>query len=196
MLRFCFSHILLKNKKPGTDLVKTILSNFLSPYFCAASITSEYKNMFDIIHRIGIKAPADRVYRALTAIDGLAHWWTNEVEGSEETGGTIEFTFSAPDGTVKGKMVMEVQELTPHKMVSWFCVEGPPEWVGTTISFNLSEQDGQTIIIFGHRNWKEWVEFAGHCSMKWAVFLLSLRDYVETGKGKPSPDDLKIDNWN
>jgi hypothetical protein len=32
--------------------------------------------------------------------------------------------------------------------------------------------------------------------MKWATFLLSLRDYVETGKGKPSPHDLKIDNWN
>jgi hypothetical protein len=32
--------------------------------------------------------------------------------------------------------------------------------------------------------------------MKWAVFLLSLREYVETGKGKPSPYDVKIDNWN
>ena len=35
-----------------------------------------------------------------------------------------------------------------------------------------------------------------HCSMKWAAFLLSLRDWVETGAGQPSPDDLKIDNWN
>jgi len=32
--------------------------------------------------------------------------------------------------------------------------------------------------------------------MKWATFLLSLREYVETGTGKPSPHDLKIDNWN
>jgi hypothetical protein len=32
--------------------------------------------------------------------------------------------------------------------------------------------------------------------MKWAVFLLSLRDLVERGKGKPAPEDLKIDNWN
>jgi len=32
--------------------------------------------------------------------------------------------------------------------------------------------------------------------MKWATFLLSLKDLVETGKGKPAPDDLKIDNWN
>ena len=35
-----------------------------------------------------------------------------------------------------------------------------------------------------------------HCSMKWATFLLSLKELVETGRGKPSPEDLKIDNWN
>jgi hypothetical protein len=32
--------------------------------------------------------------------------------------------------------------------------------------------------------------------MKWAVFLLSLRALTETGKGSPSPQDTKIDNWN
>jgi len=25
---------------------------------------------------------------------------------------------------------------------------------------------------------------------------LSLKALVETGKGKPAPDDIKIDNWN
>jgi hypothetical protein len=80
--------------------------------------------------------------------------------------------------------------------VKWRCIEGPEEWIGTDITFELSQQDDQTIIIFGHRNWREAVEFTAHCSMKWAVFLLSLREYVETGKGKPSPHDLKIDNWN
>jgi hypothetical protein len=58
-------------------------------------------------------------------------------------------------------------------------------------------QDGDmTVLLFGHRNWREPIEFTAHCSMKWAVFLLSLRDFVETGKGRPSPNDLKIDNWN
>jgi hypothetical protein len=80
--------------------------------------------------------------------------------------------------------------------VRWRCVDGPEEWIGTDITFELSQQDDQTIIIFGHRNWREAVEFTAHCSMKWAVFLLSLREYVENGKGKPSPHDLKIDNWN
>ena len=152
--------------------------------------------MADIIHRIGIKAPVAQVYKALSTIEGLRHWWTEEVEGDEQIGGKIEFTFRPETGDIKGQMVMEVRELNPGKDVRWRCVDGPAEWIGTDITFDLSQQDDQVIVIFGHKNWREAVEFTAHCSMKWAVFLLSLREYVETGKGKPSPNDLKIDNWN
>jgi len=152
--------------------------------------------MINIIHRIGIRSTADRVYKAVSTIAGLANWWTEEVEGDDGIGGRIKFTFRTKTGEVKGQMVMEVKELNPEQSVTWQCVEGPDEWIGTRVTFDLSQQDGQTLIIFGHRDWREAVEFTAHCSMKWAVFLLSLRDYVETGKGKPSPDDVKIDNWN
>jgi len=152
--------------------------------------------MVDIIHRIGIKSSVAKVYKALSTIDGLAHWWTNDVEGDEKIGGKIEFTFRSKTGDEIGKMIMEVQKLNDQKEVQWRCTDGPAEWIGTDITFQLSQQDDQTIMIFGHRNWREQVEFTAHCSMKWAVFLLSLREYVETGKGKPSPNDLKIDNWN
>lgn len=60
----------------------------------------------------------------------------------------------------------------------------------------VSRDGDTTLILFGHRNWREPVEFMAHCSMKWAVFLLSLRQLVETGQGRPAPEDLKIDNWN
>jgi len=152
--------------------------------------------MVDIIHRIGIKSSTAQVYNALSTIRGLSNWWTEEVEGDEEKGGKIKFTFRSGTGDIMGEMVMEVQELNPQKDIRWRCIDGPAEWIGTDITFELSQQDDQTIIIFGHRNWREAVEFTAHCSMKWAVFLLSLREYVETGKGKPSPHDLKIDNWN
>ena len=151
--------------------------------------------MIDIIHRIGIKSSTSQVYKALSTIKGLSNWWTEEVEGDEKLRGKIVFTFRSETGEIKGQMIMEVQELNPGIVVRWHCIDGPEEWVGTDITFELSQQDDQTIIIFGHRNWREAVEFTAHCSMKWAVFLLSLREYVETGKGKPSPHDLKIDNW-
>ena len=152
--------------------------------------------MADILHRIGIKAPVALVYTALTTLEGLGHWWTEEVLGETQVGRKIEFRFSTKLGELLGGMVMEVQELGENKLVRWRCVEGPDEWVGTDITFQLSEQDNQTIVLFGHRNWCEAVEATYHCSMKWATFLLSLREYVETGTGKPSPHDLKIDNWN
>lgn len=152
--------------------------------------------MANIIHRIGVKSSPEKVYKALSTIGGVAHWWTEEAEGDENIGGKIQFTFRTDTGDIKGQMTMEVQQLEPQKNVRWRCVDGPPEWIGTDITFDLSVQNGQTIIIFGHRNWKEEIEFMAHCSMKWAVFLLSLRNYVETGKGEPSPYDLKIDDWN
>lgn len=152
--------------------------------------------MADIIHRIGIKSPAAEVYDAISTVKGLSGWWTEETTGDDSVGGKIGFCFRSETGDLKGEMVMEVKELAPGKAVKWVCVEGPEEWIGTNITFDLSLQDDQVIILFGHRNWRETIDFTAHCSMKWAVFLLSLRDYVETGKGKPSPHDLKIDNWN
>jgi uncharacterized protein YndB with AHSA1/START domain len=160
------------------------------------TLVLEVADMVDILHRIGIKSPVAQVYNALTSSEGLAHWWTEEVLGDCRVGGKIEFRFRTKSGELLGKMVMEVQELNAQKDVRWRCIEGPVEWIGTDITFQLSEQDNQTIVLFGHRNWREAVEATYHCSMKWATFLLSLREYVETGKGKPSPHDLKIDNWN
>jgi hypothetical protein len=88
-----------------------------------------------------------------------------------------------------------MDELVPSKLVRWRVKEGPPEWVGTDIDFTLSQSDDCTIVLFGHRNRREWAEFMSPCSTKWATFLLSLRDYVETGKGSPSPGDLQISDW-
>lgn len=152
--------------------------------------------MVNIIHRIGIKAPLQKVYQALSAIEGLSGWWTDDTSGISELGGTIIFRFHSLEGKELGSMNMEVKQLEPGKSVCWKCTAGPEEWIDTEITFDLHQEEEYTIVLFGHRNWREEVEFKAHCSMKWAVFLLSLKELVETGKGKPSPHDVKIDNWN
>ena len=158
--------------------------------------------MTDIIHRIGIKASLAAVYRALGTVNGVAGWWTKETTGESRIGGiiTVRFLDHGSDGrgpvTEKGRMDLEVSRLEPGKEVRWKVNAGPEEWIGTDVTFSLAEADGQTVVAFGHRNWREPVEFMAHCSMKWATFLLSLREFVETGTGRPAPDDLKIDNWN
>ena len=78
----------------------------------------------------------------------------------------------------------------------WEVVDGPAEWIGTTISFELRQDGDYAIVLFKHQGWKEPVEFMHHCSTKWAIFLMSLESTWETGKGAPSPEDTKIDNWN
>jgi len=152
--------------------------------------------MFDIVHRLGIRAGADTVYRALTTLDGLSNWWTRTTHGDPVVGGSITFSFRDHAGEEMGRFVMDVLALRANEEVVWRVREGAPEWIGTRISFSLSEQDGMTVLLFAHRGWREEVEFSAHCSMKWSVFLWSLRDFVEHGTGRPAPDDIKIDNWN
>jgi uncharacterized protein YndB with AHSA1/START domain len=149
----------------------------------------------DIVHRIGIKAPASQVYAALTTLDGLAGWWTRDTSGRPEPGGRIAFRFRTAAGDEIGGFGIDVVELTPDRQVRWRVMDGPPEWVGTDIEFELGEEDGCTIVRFGHRDWRGAGEFMAHCSTKWATFLLSLRELVETGRGQPAPNDLKISNW-
>ncbi len=151
--------------------------------------------MADILHRVGIKASADAVYQALATRDGLAGWWTDDTRGESRVGGVLSFHFSA-GGVEIGSFQMKVLELDPAKRVLWQVVAGPEEWIDTRIGFELKQEDDYCIVLFKHQDWKEPVEFMHHCSTKWAVFLMSLKSLVETGKGAPSPDDIKIDNWN
>ncbi len=152
--------------------------------------------MVNIIHKVGIKAPLSKVYAALSSVEGVAGWWTRETSGSEKLGGTMNVLFRDPNGEEKGRMGFELLKLTPNEEVVWRFTSGPEEWIGTEATFQLDRRGDQTVVLFGHRNWREAKEFMAHCSMKWATFLLSLKQLAETGEGRPAPVDLKIDDWN
>ena len=152
--------------------------------------------MVDILHKVGIKASSEEVYKALATREGLAGWWTTNTRGEGNVaGGVIDFRFSARGAEIGG-VEMKVLELAPGKQVLWQVISGPGEWMGTRIAFELKQEDEYCIVLFKHQGWKEPVEFMHHCSTKWAIFLMSLKSLVETGKGAPNPDDFKIDNWN
>ena len=147
--------------------------------------------MADILHRVGVKtsAPA-KVYQALTTVEGLAGWWTQDTKGTSDIGGVLAFRFPPVGG-----FDMEVLELQPLQRVVWRVVDGPAEWIGTTINWDLRHDGDYTIVLFKHQGWKEPVEFMHHCSTKWATFLLSLKSLVETGEGAPAPRDAQISDW-
>ncbi|HEX5669143.1 MAG TPA: SRPBCC domain-containing protein [Chitinophagaceae bacterium] len=152
--------------------------------------------MENIFHRVGIKAPLQKCYEGLSTIEGIAGWWTAHASGISEVGKKILVQFFTREGKELGSMDMEVKTLEAGKKVQWTFSSGPDEWIGTDVTFELHEEGDYTIVLFRHSKWREEVEFMAHCSMKWAMFLLSLKDFIETGKGRPSPDDIKIDNWN
>jgi uncharacterized protein YndB with AHSA1/START domain len=146
--------------------------------------------MVDILHKAGIKSssPSD-VYKALTTLEGLSAWWTGDTQGEGNAGGVLLFRFGS------GGFDMRVLELDPDRRVLWRVVDGPQEWIGTTIEWELRQEGDWTIILFKHGGWKEPVEFMHHCSTKWGVFLLSLKSLLETGKGTPWPNEIKLDSW-
>ena len=146
--------------------------------------------MPDILHKVGIKSTSlGAVYDALATIEGLSSWWTTDTRGESKVGGELQFRFG------DGGFDMKVLELEPGKRVLWQVVDGPEEWLGTKISFDLNQNGDWTVILFKHLGWKAPVEFMHHCSTKWAVFLLSLKSLRETGKGAPWPNEIKLDSW-
>ncbi|WP_181704915.1 SRPBCC family protein [Chthonobacter rhizosphaerae] len=148
--------------------------------------------MSDILHRVGIKASSPTAtYQALSTIDGLRGWWTTDTHGESRPGGVIRFRFGPPGG-----FDMKVLDLDQDARVLWEVVDGPGEWIGTRVRFDLRQDGEHTIVLFRHQGWAEPVEFMHHCSTKWGVFLMSLKSLVEGGAGSPHPHDVKIDNWN
>jgi uncharacterized protein YndB with AHSA1/START domain len=144
----------------------------------------------DILHRIGVEhASPEQVYDALTTLDGLAGWWTEKTTGTTDVGGVIEFHFGP------GDIDMEVAQLDPGRSIRWKVVAGPDEWIGTHVQWDLRREGDYTIVLFKHEGWREPVEFMHHCSTKWATFLVSLKQLVETGTGAPDPRDLRISDW-
>lgn len=150
--------------------------------------------MVDIRHKVGISASKEDVYKALTSEQGLSNWWTHDTKADQHQGGKIEFSFSKRLDK-EYDVLVEITELNPGKKVHWKILEGPEEWRGTEITFDIDPQENETLVHFSHKNWGGYTDFMSQCNTKWAVFLLSLKDLVETGKGHPFPEDIRIGHY-
>ena len=145
--------------------------------------------MTEINHRVGITGPAHSIYAALTTDVGLSSWWTHDTRGAGAVGSIIQFRFNG------GGPDFEVVELLADQRVRWrYAGHEPDAWEGTEVLFELQPEGDQVFVRFSHANWPRVTDFLAHCSTKWAVFLLSLKDAIETGQGKPFPGDIHIDH--
>src|SRR5260370_34793321 len=95
--------------------------------------------MADILHRVGVKGPApDKVYDALTTLDGLSGWGIEKTSGSPGLGGVIENPIG-PD--------LKVTALDPARLGRWEATGGPAAWVGTRTRRDLRQHDDRTVVL-------------------------------------------------
>lgn len=145
--------------------------------------------MATIYHQIGIKAPVEKIYNALTSLEGVSSWWA-PASGACDAGSELVFHFG------EHKVTMQVIASVSNLRVVWENIDDEGEWKDTLFTFDLQQDDEQVLVNFTHADWEEVTELFTHCSTKWAVFLLSLKEYVETGTGKPFPNDIAINHTN
>jgi uncharacterized protein YndB with AHSA1/START domain len=143
--------------------------------------------MANICHTFSTNAPREKVMAALTTLEGLQGWWTETTSGDPAKGGEIYFRFGE-----HGRIDVTVEE-NKDGFVLWRVIDAADDWIGTHLEFKIVDDKGQNRMMFRHTGWGEEAPFFHHCSTKWATFLLSMRDMVEGGTGRPYPNDLKIE---
>jgi|ERR1051326_3722368 uncharacterized protein YndB with AHSA1/START domain len=135
--------------------------------------------MADIKHLFHIAAPREKVYEAISTVNGLSNWWTTQTSGESKPNGILEFRFGA-----QWFNKMKVLTLRENEFVEWECIEGASDWLGTKICFSLDEDAGKTRVRFEHAGWKEAGDFFGQCSFAWGRYMESLRQLCQTGTGE------------
>lgn len=148
--------------------------------------------MPNILHRLTIDAPVDRVHELLATKEGIESWWTGRpVLGEASVGGRISVYFS---DSASSAASFEVAERTAEQIV-WRCVEGPRDWIDTRVSYELgSREDGGTTLLFRHEHWPRESEFMNGCSTNWASYLMSLKSGAE-GRGFNAYPGGEISRW-
>ena len=148
--------------------------------------------MPDILHRISIDAPSQRVHDLIASTDGIAHWWTGRPLTGEHANGSSFGVYFGDAG--QPAAVMQVLTDTPDDVV-WRVADGPDTWIETRITFTL-RADGQsgTTLLFTHAGWQQASEFMSGCSTNWGAYLTSLKTGAE-GHAFAAYPDGEISRW-
>ena len=138
--------------------------------------------MATILLRVPLVAEPKVVYDALATSKGVNGWWSNHTDGPEGVGSTMKVGF--PDAPIT--FDFSVSEESPPERVAWRCLAGPPEWVGTTISFDIEEDEhGNTSVLFAHDGWETTEGSFPFIAYSWAQILPRLKQLTDQGKADP-----------
>jgi uncharacterized protein YndB with AHSA1/START domain len=134
----------------------------------------------DIVQSVDIDSTPQRLYEAITTQEGLAAWWTPQVKARPRVGAINEFTFGRLT-----TLSFRVERLKRGRFADWAAVQVPPEWEGTCITFDITQNEGSVTLRFSHTGLPPTYTEFGTFSYLWAQYLRSLKLYLETGQGEP-----------
>ncbi|MDA8359156.1 MAG: SRPBCC domain-containing protein [Actinomycetota bacterium] len=136
---------------------------------------------------IAVAEPPERVFEAIRDVRA---WWSGSIEGGTSEVGD-EFSYEVP-GIHWCKI--RVTEVDAPRKVSWLVldswltfIEDKGEWNGTTVTFEVFEQDRSTHVRFTHVGLTPRLECYELCSNAWSSYIgESLRALITSGAGQPN----------
>jgi uncharacterized protein YndB with AHSA1/START domain len=151
----------------------------------AADRTETTKTSEDFESTQAFGAPPEKVLAALRTPEGITDWW-GPMTGSADVGGTFEVSFE----NHRQVIVLGVEPAEEGRVV-WTVKETPltPEWVGTTIVFDVAASGDGATLHFRHHGLTPQLECFDMCHAGWTHYLRSLVSYVDTGEGQPSRNE-------
>ncbi len=128
------------------------------------------------------------MFRAISTPEGLREWWATSADGEVVEGGTLNLVFDRLT-TLK----FRYDQIVPPTKLVISCFDSFKSWDKTQLVFEIEEREGQVFLTHTHQNIPDGdMESLSYFSTKWTVYLLSLKQYLETGKGTPYPNEPKL----
>ena len=143
--------------------------------------------MARVRHRVGIVGAINTIYRSMHEPGGLNGWWTTTTDGTPKVGHVLDLHFS--DVVT---LSFRIDALEENALVRLHCVSGPRPWQDCSLEFSFKQDADQVWVELVHENEAASEDDFLYFNTKWTCYLLSLRDLIENGKGRPYPNDVKI----
>lgn len=141
--------------------------------------------MADILHDFPIKAPLERVFRAVSTAEGLATWWTQRSAGSPQHGAEYELGFG-PGYEWRARVTRYV----PNSEIEFEMLQADADWASTRVGIRLEPRESGTWVHFSHSGWPTANEHYRVSCNCWALYLRVLRRSLERGESVPYEDRL------
>lgn len=141
--------------------------------------------MAKVHHRIGVAAAPEELFDCLVDPEKLTGWWASTAEKHE----TLRLGFAGLT-----TLEFDIKECRSPELLLLRCLGEPELWRCSALEFRTKVAEEQTYLYLTHsKETASDLEFL-YFNTKWPLFLVSLKDFIEQGMGRPFPNDQRIEH--